>query len=94
MPRWTPGGIACILSLNFGETHVGKLPSRRLAHRVPGNNITTGEQPEGQHAHQEPYPALRAKALESLLVSKGLVPTDVIDVMVQAYKQDIGAYIR
>ena len=94
MLRWTRAAIICILSLNFGERHVGKLPSRRPAHRVPGDNMTTGEVPEEQHTHQEPYSALREKALESLLVEKGLVPTDSTDVMVQAYEQDIGAYIR
>ncbi len=34
--------------------------------------------------------ALRAKALESLLVEKGLITTDVIDALVQAYEHDIG----
>ena len=34
--------------------------------------------------------ALRARALESLLVEKGLIATDVIDALVQAYEQDIG----
>jgi nitrile hydratase len=38
----------------------------------------------------ESYAALRTKALESLLVEKGLITTDVIDTVVQAYEQDIG----
>ena len=34
--------------------------------------------------------ALRAKALESLLVEKGLITTDVVDALVRAYEHDIG----
>ena len=34
--------------------------------------------------------AVRAKALESLLVEKGLVSTDAIDKVVSAYETDIG----
>jgi nitrile hydratase subunit alpha len=50
---------------------------------------------DGQHAHHhhpepEPYAALRVKALESLLVEKGLISTDTIDAVVQTYEQDIG----
>jgi nitrile hydratase len=33
---------------------------------------------------------LRTKALESLLVEKGILSTDVLDAVVQAYEQDIG----
>ncbi|MCH8191497.1 MAG: nitrile hydratase subunit alpha [Chloroflexi bacterium] len=45
----------------------------------------------GEHQHEtEPYTALRTKALESLLVEKGLVSSDAIDALVQAYEQDIG----
>ncbi len=45
----------------------------------------------GEH-HPEPqsYVALRTKAIESLLVEKGLLSTDAIDARVQAYEQDIG----
>lgn len=46
------------------------------------------------HDHQHPGPesdaALRTKALESLLIDKGLISTDVLDAVVQAYEQDIG----
>jgi nitrile hydratase len=44
------------------------------------------------HHHPEPesYAALRARALESLLVEKGLLTTEVIDSLVEAYEQDIG----
>ena len=55
--------------------------------------MTTGENhphQEGSHTHEEAYTALRARALESLLVEKGLLSPDAIDAMVQAYEQDIG----
>src|SRR5881628_2247352 len=42
------------------------------------------------HPEPEPYPSLRTKALESLLVEKGIVSSDAIDALVQAYEQDIG----
>jgi nitrile hydratase len=44
------------------------------------------------HYHPEPesYAALRTKALESLLVEKGLIASDAIAAVVQAYEQDIG----
>lgn len=45
----------------------------------------------GAHTPQSPSdPELRVKALESLLVEKGLLSSDAIDVLVQAYEQDIG----
>jgi nitrile hydratase len=42
--------------------------------------------------HPEPlsYPAARAKAIESLLIEKGIISTDVVDALVQAYEHDIG----
>ncbi len=45
------------------------------------------------HAHDDPVTrrnALRAEALESLLVEKGIVRPDVIDALVRRYEQDIG----
>jgi nitrile hydratase subunit alpha len=38
----------------------------------------------------EPYPQLRTKAIESLLVEKGLISTDAVDALVELYEQDIG----
>jgi nitrile hydratase len=45
-----------------------------------------------EHHHPEPesFASLRTKAIESLLVEKGLISTDAIDLIVQAYEQDIG----
>ena len=42
------------------------------------------------HPEPEPWAALRTKALESLLVEKGLISSDSIDGLVEAYEQDIG----
>ena len=42
------------------------------------------------HPEAESYAALRTKALESLLVEKGIVSTDPVDALVQAYEEDIG----
>ncbi len=48
---------------------------------------TTGT---GAHPEPEDEVAARAKALESLLIEKGLVSTDAIDRIVSAYESDIG----
>ena len=39
---------------------------------------------------QEPYVALRTKALESLLIEKGLISAEAVDEQVSRYEQDIG----
>jgi nitrile hydratase len=54
-----------------------------------------GQEPDGRHAHghhpqPESYPALRTKAIESLLAEKGLIASDAIDAIVQKFEQDIG----
>ena len=50
----------------------------------------SGDHDGDHHPHPEPYASARARALESLLVEKGLVTTDAIDEVVRAYEQDIG----
>src|SRR5262245_20329217 len=43
------------------------------------------------HAYDDTgYQALRVKALESLLVERGLVASDAVDQIVSAYEEDIG----
>ncbi len=42
------------------------------------------------HSHLPSEPALRVKALESLLVEKGLVDSRTIDAWVEAYTEEIG----
>ena len=44
-------------------------------------------------AEQEPYVALRTKALESLLIEKGLLTAAAVDERVSQYEQDIGPLI-
>jgi nitrile hydratase len=47
--------------------------------------------PDGHHNPEpEPYSALRARAIESLLVEKGLISTDAIDALVNLFERDIG----
>jgi nitrile hydratase len=50
----------------------------------------THDAPASEHIQAEMDAAIRAKALEALLVEKGLITTDVIDAIVRAYEQDIG----
>ena len=50
----------------------------------------SGDHDHDHHPEPEPYAALRTRALESLLVEKGLVTTDAIDEIVRMYEQDIG----
>lgn len=45
---------------------------------------------EELHSHLPSEPALRAKALESLLVEKGLVDTEAVDAWVEVYSEEIG----
>ena len=44
----------------------------------------------GHHPEALSYPAARTLALESLLVEKGLITSDVVDALVRTYEQDIG----
>ena len=46
----------------------------------------SGTHPHDDHADM----ALRTRALESLLVEKGFITTDVIDAVVRTYEQDVG----
>lgn len=39
---------------------------------------------------QEPYVSLRTKALESLLIEKGLITPEAVDTIISKYEQDIG----
>ena len=50
----------------------------------------TQSQQVSDHIEVEIDAALRTKALEALLVEKGLISTDVIDAVVRQYEQDIG----
>lgn len=42
------------------------------------------------HAHVPPEPALRVKALESLLVEKGLLHSDAVDAWIELYQNNVG----
>ncbi len=51
----------------------------------------SGNHDDGHHAEHS-HLSLRARALESLLVEKGLTASDVVDKVVSAYEQDIGPH--
>lgn len=42
------------------------------------------------HTSSTSYPALRARAIESLLIEKGYLTEDAVDYVVEAYEHDIG----
>jgi nitrile hydratase len=46
--------------------------------------------PRDYDPEQEPYVALRTKALESLLIEKGLLSAEAVDQQISRYEQDIG----
>src|SRR5436309_8740965 len=52
--------------------------------------MMSGNHHDSHHPGPESYAALRTKALEALLVEKGLISTDVIDTVIRTYEQDIG----
>jgi hypothetical protein len=53
-------------------------------------NLDQAHQHEHDHQAVPPDPALRVKALESLLVEKGLVDRAALDTLVDAYEHKIG----
>ncbi len=52
----------------------------------------SGNHADGHHAEPESHASLRARALESLLVEKGLTSSDVVDQVVSLYERDIGPH--
>ena len=44
----------------------------------------------GTHPHDHPDAALRAEALESLLVERGLIDPNVVDGLISRYENDVG----
>src|SRR3954454_698657 len=50
----------------------------------------SGDHGNGHHKHPESAVALRARALESLLIEKGLTSSEVVDQVISAYEQDVG----
>ncbi len=47
----------------------------------------------GHKPHEEPYAVYRARALESLLIEKGIITPEIVDRIVQRYEQDIGPMV-
>jgi nitrile hydratase subunit alpha len=56
--------------------------------------VSSEHEHDHDHGHHRPRPqsgpALRAAALEALLVEKGLVSSDAIDAVVELYERDVG----
>ena len=50
----------------------------------------SGNHGNGSHRHDESSASLRARALESLLIEKGLTSSDLVDKVISAYEQDVG----
>ncbi len=50
----------------------------------------SGSHAGSHHPGTESYAALRTKALEALLVEKGLITTDMIDTVIRTYEHDVG----
>jgi nitrile hydratase len=65
---------------------------RLTAAGAAGANLPNSHAHDHDHAHQAvpSGPALRVKALESLLVEKGLVDRAALDVLIDAYEHKIG----
>jgi nitrile hydratase len=63
-----------------------------VAGAAAAHDIAHAQEPAHDHSHQvvPSDPALRVKALESLLVEKGLVDRAALDVLVDAYEHKIG----
>ena len=55
--------------------------------------VDHGHDQEHLHALLPPAPALRVKALESILVEKGLVDPAALDAIIDFYERDIGPHI-
>src|SRR3954467_3927952 len=55
-----------------------------------GEHPMSGDHGNGSHRHDEPPAPLRARALESLLIEKGLTSSEVVDQVISAYEQDVG----
>lgn len=57
---------------------------------VEFNAKKVGELHQHLHSHLPSEPALRVKALETLLLEKGLINSESIDAWIEAYTEDIG----
>jgi nitrile hydratase subunit alpha len=57
--------------------------------------LTSAQEPHDAHEHQAlpSDPALRVKALESLMVAKGLVDRAALDAVIETYEHKVGPHI-
>jgi nitrile hydratase len=54
--------------------------------------VSQDHAPGAHHPRQASDPELRARALEALLVSKGLVATDAVDAVIELYEHEVGPH--
>ncbi len=57
---------------------------------MPDDHHEQAHEPDEPHTHLPSEPALRVKALETLLVEKGLVDPAALDALIEAYEHRIG----
>ena len=72
------------------------LHDTHMTKNKPPSSTTAVDHGHGQehvHALLPPEPALRVKALESILVEKGLVDPAALDAIIDFYESDIGPHI-
>jgi nitrile hydratase len=70
------------------KTSISKEPA--MADHDHTHEHNTGDLHRELHAHLPSEPALRVKAMESLLVEKGLLDPDTVDAWVEVYSEKIG----
>ena len=70
------------------DTHMKK-------NKLPSSTPAVDHEYDHEHVHAllPPEPALRVKALESILVEKGLVDPAALDAIIDFYERDIGPHI-
>jgi nitrile hydratase len=66
---------------------------------IPPNGRQTFAMPHDHHDHDHPHsllpsdPALRVKALETILVNKGLVDTAAMEAILETYEKKVGPHL-
>src|SRR5262249_18283640 len=89
VPRARAMGRNCPRTRHLADRSRGKLPGPRgTQNRQPRQEDTMSE--NHPHDPSEHGPAARVKALEELLVSKGLIDPAALDAIVETYENQVG----
>src|SRR5574338_463103 len=87
-PRWRPSAL---LARSAERTILSPaFCSERTAMSATHDHDHAGGHDHGDHSDVPSDPALRVKALESLLVEKGLVDPDALDALIETMVRDVG----